>query len=314
MKEPNLGAMDLNLLLVVDAVLRERSATRAAARLHVTQSAVSNALRRARALFGDPLVVRTGRGFATTPRADAIAPRLRAILQEVRGVLGDASSFRPETSTRRFTIAATDAVGMVVLPALLPLFEARLPRAQLRLVTIDHVIASGGLEHAAVDLLIGVPPVIAASCEAEDLFEDPMVAVVRADHPSVGQRLTLATYARLPHAELALFGEPEDRVDRALAARGLRRQVQVTVPHIAGLPFLVAGSDRVATLISSVARTFAGLLELRVLTPPVELAALVVRQIWHRRFGDDPGHRLLRELVRAAVHRSRGTTRVRAPS
>lgn len=301
MKDVNLAAIDLNLLVVVDAVLQERSATRAAARLHLTQSAVSNALRRARAVFGDPLVVRTGRGFATTARADALAPRLGALLGEVRGVLGEGSTFRPEASARRFTIAATDAVAIVVLPGLLARFAGRLPRAQLRVVTLDHVVGAGGLERTGVDLLIGAPPMISPGCEAEALFEDPKVALVRADHPAVGRRLSLATYAALPHVELALFGEPDDHIDRALAARGLQRRVQIAVPHVAGLPFLVAGSDRVATVIRSVARTFAGPLGLRVLAPPIELPALAVRQIWHRRFTDDPGHRLLRELVRGAA-------------
>lgn len=311
MNSVNLGAIDLNLLRIVDAVLQERSATRAAARLHLTQSAVSNALRRARAIFGDPLVVRTGRGFATTPRAEAIAPRLRAIFDEVQGVLAGGPRFDAATSARRFTIAATDAIGIILLPALLAAFDAHMPRASLRVVPITHVIAAGGLEHAGVDLLIGAPPRIPASCASDPLFDDPMVAIVRADHPDVGPRLSLAAFARLPHAELALFGDPDDRVDRALAARGLRRRVQVTTPHIAGLPFLIAGSDRVATVTRAIARAVAEPLGLRALSPPVELAPIRIHQIWHARSGEDPGHQALRGLVRDVVHRLRGALGVR---
>jgi DNA-binding transcriptional LysR family regulator len=313
MHDVNLASVDLNLLVVVDAILRERSATLAAARLHVTQSAVSNALKRARAVFGDPLVVRTGRGFALTPRAEAIAPRLQAILEGVHGMLDDDSGFRPETTTRRFTIACTDAVEGVVLPVLLPLLAASCPRAQLRTVTLDYIAATG-LERADVDLLIGLPPVIPPGCDAEDLFEDSMVAIVRVGHPEVGRRLHLETYARLPHAELALFGEPEDRIDRALAARHLRRHIQVTVPHIVTLPFAVAGSDRVATLSQSVARTLVGPLSLRTFEPPLELAPRVVQQVWHRRRSEDAGGKALRELVRRAaraLRRPRGRPRAR---
>ncbi|MCA9688355.1 MAG: LysR family transcriptional regulator [Myxococcales bacterium] len=299
MSDVNLSAMDLNLLVVVDAVLRERSATLAAARLHLTQSAVSNALGRARAVFGDPLVVRNGRGFALTPRAEAMRPQLEELLARVRGLLDEAAR-GPETTTRRFTIACTDAIGWVLLPRLLPLFEAEFPRARLRTVTLAPVV-NEGLERADIDLVIGVPPATPPGCTAEELFADPMVAVVRDDHPEVRRKLRLETYARLPHAELALFGEPEDRVDRALAAHGLRRRIQVTVPHIATLPHLVAGSDRVATLIQSVARPFASKLSLRLCKPPVELPPLVVSQIWHHRRDDDAHGQVLRSLVRAAA-------------
>jgi DNA-binding transcriptional LysR family regulator len=296
----NFSSVDLNLLTVVQAILEERSATRAAARLHVTQSAVSNSLRRARELFQDPLVVRTGRGFALTPRGDALLPELRAILDGVGRLLGQGPSFDPESSTRRFTIACSDAVGSVMLPRLLPSFHARLPNASLHAVTIDRIVAAG-FERADFDLLVGMPPSIPAGCEAELLTEDAMVAIVRADHPGVGRRLDLATYARLPHAELALLGEPDDLVDRSLAAEGLRRCIRVTVPYLAAIPALVASSDLIATTLASVADRFAGPLGLRVLVPPVKLAPLAIRQVWHRRAADDPGSRLLRELVRTAL-------------
>ncbi|MCA9718948.1 MAG: LysR family transcriptional regulator [Myxococcales bacterium] len=301
MSSVNISALDLNLLVVVDAVLQERSATLAASRLHLTQSAVSNALRRARALFDDPLVVRSGRGFALTPRGESIAPRLAALLEETRALIHDSAGFRPQTSARRFTIACTDAVTSVLLPALLPRFAAALPRAQLRVVTLDAVMT--GLERADVDLLIGAPPRVQPGCQGEVLFEDPLVVLARADHPAIGRRLALETYAGLPHAELALFGEPEDQVDRALARHKLRRRIQVTAPHITALPFLVAGSDRVATLIRSVARAYTGSLALRGHAPPLELPPVVIQQIWHRRRDDDAGGALLRELVRGAAKR-----------
>jgi DNA-binding transcriptional LysR family regulator len=301
----NISSVDLNLLTVVQAILQERSATRAAARLHVTQSAVSNSLRRARELFQDPLVVRTGRGFALTPRGDTLLPELQAILDGVARLLGQELSFHPESSTRRFTIACTDAIGAVMLPRLLPAFQARLPNAALRVVTIDRVVAAG-FERGDFDLLVGMPPSVPAGCEAEVIGRDAMVAIVRADHPGVGRRLDLATYARLPHAELALFGEPESLVDRALAERGLRRCIRVTVPYLAAIPELVASSDLIATTVASMAERLAGPLGLRVLAPPVKLAPLEVRQVWHRRAARDPGSRLLRELVRAALGTPRG--------
>ena len=226
--------------------------------------------------------------------------------------LAEGASFDPSTTTRRFTVAATDGIGVVFLPALLALFRARMPRAQLRSVTLDYVISAGGLEQANVDLLVGIPPVVPAGCEAEALFEEPMMAIAREGYPLIGRRLTLATYARLAHAELALFGEPDDRIDRALASHGARRIVTVTTPHISGLPFLVAQSDLVATVMASVAHAFAAPLQLRVLKPPVALPGLALVQLWHRRSSDDPGHTLLRELVRIAARRVSRPARARA--
>jgi len=291
----NLSSVDLNLLVTLDAVLSTRSATVAASRLHLTQSAVSNALRRARALFGDALVIRNGSGFSLTPRAEALAPDLRAALDEMRRlVAGDAPA------PRWLSIACLDAVAIALLPGLLLLIEARLPGTRLRALTPEHV-RSVGLDRSDVDLIVGAPPELPAGCEAEALFEDPMVAIAARRHPAIKSRLSLETYARLPHAELGVFGEPEDRVDRALAALGRSRRIEVVVPHLTALPFLVAGSERIATVTRSVARRFAVPLDLALHRPPVGLPPVVVKMVWHRRRAADPTHLTLRELVRSAT-------------
>jgi DNA-binding transcriptional LysR family regulator len=296
----NLGSIDLNLLVTLDAVLSTRSATVAASRLHITQSAVSNALRRARALFGDALVVRKGSGFSLTPRADALAPALRAALDELRRlVAGDAHA------PRWVSIACLDAVAIALLPGLLPRIAARLPGTRLRTLTPEHV-HSVGLERSDVDLIVGAPPEPPRGCEAEALFEDPMVVIAARRHPAIKSRLSLEAYARLQHAELGLFGEPEDRVDRALAALGRSRRIEVVVPHLTALPFLVAGSERLATVTRSVAQRFAGPLDLALYRPPIALPPVIVKMVWHRRRAADPTHLALRELVRTAA---RGMTR-----
>ncbi len=301
MNDMNLGAIDLNLLVVVDAVLETGSATRAAARLHVTQSAVSNALRRARELFGDPLVVRSGRGLSPTPMAQALAGPLRDTLARVRGLLGDEGRFDPATSTRRFQIACSDAVGLTLLPRLLPRFEAALPNATLQIVTLNRMVELGELGQTGIDLLIGAPPTTPPECEEQVLFEDPMVAIVRAGHPKVASRLTLARYCALAHVEVAIFGVPDVRIDRALARHGRTRRIEVAASHIAMLPALVANSDCVATVTRSMVALFGASLKLRGFKPPVELEPLAIRQIWHRRVAEDPGSRMLRELVRVAA-------------
>lgn len=301
MPELNLASIDLNLLNVVATVLETGSATKAAAKLHVTQSAVSNALRRARALFGDPLVLREPHGLRPTARGDALAPELRAWLEEAKRLLHGADAFEPARSGRTFTIACSDAVALVLLGPLLRRLSAEAPNVVLRLTTLDRLIEGDGLARGEVDLLIGIPPVVPPGHRAEAVYVDPMRCVVRRDHPRVKGRLGLDTYTELPHVELALFSSPDDAVDRALAAKGRVRRVAVAVPHFSVLPVAVAASDAVATLGLRLATVFAERHGLEVLAPPVPLPALEIRQVWHRRADTDRGLQWLRAQVVAAA-------------
>lgn len=308
----NLGGVDLNLLHVVATVLEEQSATQAAARLHVTQSAVSNAMRRARELFGDPLVVRRPHGLAPTPRGAALLPALREWVEAARRLLVETHRFDPAGTTRTFRIACSDAVAATMLSPLLQQLATRAPRARLLLVSLDRLIAEDGLARGEVDLLIGIPPVLPRGCEAERVYRDPLACIVRRDHPTVRLRLTLGRFASLPHVELALFGRIDDTIDRALAKHGRSRFVQVALPHFSSVPLAVAATDCVATLSSRLACAFADRWPLRVLKTPLALDPIEVRQVWHRRSDSDGAVRFLRELVReAAQHHARSGRRGR---
>jgi DNA-binding transcriptional LysR family regulator len=302
MLDVNIAAIDLNLLHVLATVLEERSATRAARKLHVTPSAVSNALRRARDLFDDPLVVRRPHGLEPTPRAVVLLPGLRAWVEDARRLLIESPSFEPTSSTRTFRIACSDAVAMTLLQPILRLLMQRAPRTRIRLLTLDRLIAEDGLARGSVDSVIGMPPVIPNDCEAELVYRDPMVCIVRADHPKVRTRLSLHAYASLPHVDLALFDSVEDTIDRVLSKHGRSRNVQFSFPHFSSVPLAVAETNCVATLSSRLARMFARRLPLRVLKPPVRLDPVEVRQVWHRRSDDDEAIRFLRAVVRDAAH------------
>jgi len=304
MPDVNLSSIDLNLLVVLEAVLQEQSATRSAARLHVTQSAISSALRRLRELFDDPLMIRTRHGFIPTARALQLAPELERVLSGARALLAP-SERDPVHSTRTLSIAATDAISIVLLPTLLPALARSLPRARVRMVTLEHALAGHGLARGEVDLLIGIPPTLPAGCSGEPLYEDEIVCVTRADHPSIrpGRRLTLDLFARLPHAEVALFGTPDDRVDQALARASRTREIAITVPHFSSIPYAVAHSDCVAILGRRLANVYAKPLGLRIHAPPVPLPGLTVQQVWHNRSAHDRGVLRLRELLRASVAR-----------
>ena len=300
MRSVNLASIDLNLLLVVATVLEEGSATRAAARLHVGQSAVSNALKRARELFDDPLVVRQPHGLTPTPHAAALSGPLRAWLEEARRLVARAPSFDARTTTRSFAIACVDAMTITLVPALLRVLRRSAPAASLRVLTLDRMIAGDGLAQGEIDLLIGLPPVIPPGHAAELLFRDPMRCIVPRGTPA----LTLERFAQMPHVELALFGETDDTVDRALARRGRSRRIAVAMPHFAAIPLAVVETGGVATLARRVAESFAAGLPLDVMRPPVPLPELEIRQLWHRASEHDPAHAFLRRCVREAASAS----------
>jgi DNA-binding transcriptional LysR family regulator len=192
----------------------------------------------------------------------------------------------------------------------------RAPGARLRMVTLDRLIAEDGLARGQVDLLIGIPPVLPDGHEAELVYRDPMKCIVRAGHPKVRARLSLDTFASLPHVDLALFGAVDDAVDRALAKCGRSRVVQVALPHFSSVPLAVAETDCVATLSSRLARAFASRLPLGVFKPPVDLEPVEIRQVWLRRSGADGAIRFLREVVREAARATepRATRPARAAS
>lgn len=298
--------IDLNLFVVLDAVLRASNTSRAAEELHVTQSAVSNALARLRYVLDDKLVVRNRRGVSPTPHALAIAPQLRDALAALEAIAGARTSFDPQTTSRRFTLAGTDIITLTLVPRLSELLRARAPHAELRVITIEQLAETDGLAYD-VDAMLGMPPVVPPRCHAEHAYEDDWVTIARRGHPGIGKRLTLDRFAALPHAEVAMFGEPDRGVDFALAKHGKKRHVIASVPQFAGLPIVVAQTDAIATVSRRLATFFAKLLPLEVRKVPagIALERLEIRLIWHDRTDEDAGGRFFRTLVREALEPER---------
>ncbi|HSS37637.1 MAG TPA: LysR family transcriptional regulator, partial [Polyangia bacterium] len=196
----SLSTLDLNLLVTLDAVLTERSVVRAARRLHVTPSAVSNALARLRAAVGDPLLVRHGRGVLPTPRAAALAPAIARALGDLdQAIHGD--SFDPATTDRELRLAIADVFQLVRLPAIVAAVAAKMPRARLRVLSIDTLVASGGLGGTEVDVVIGAGDK-GPGVHAAPLYEERVVLVARAGHPALRGRLSKTKLAALRHVDV----------------------------------------------------------------------------------------------------------------
>jgi DNA-binding transcriptional LysR family regulator len=290
-------ALDLNLFVMLDTLLDERSVTGAAKRLGVTQSAVSHALKRLRDHFGDPLLVRTSDGMTPTLRAHELREPIRRGLETIREAAERGGRFDPLTAVRAFTVATTDQVGIVLLPALCARLATSAPRLDLRITPVVRNV-EGTLESGAADLVVSgaFTPADAPGLFRQRLFDEAMVCLVRADHPRVKDKLTLEQFCGLSHALVAPRGG-RGMVDGLLEERGLSRRVAVVLPHFLVAPFLIARTDLVLTVAESVAKAFTSLLPLRLVTPPIELPRATYWQLWHHRSHDDAGHKWLRNLV-----------------
>jgi len=296
----NLSTIDLNLLHVVAVTLEERSVTRAARRLGVTQSAVSNALARARDLIGDPLLVRDGRGMTPTPAAQDLLPDLAAAMNLLRSAIDRDRSFDPRSSVRQLTLACADNSQIADVPPIAAALAREMPLARLRVVSIDYLIASGGLPSGEIDAAVGVRS-SQPGIHLEPLYRDPTVAVVRRDHPSVGERLTRSSFARLGfidvHLALGRPGAGHAIVDQGFREQGLVRRISLVVPGFAAAAMAAAGTDLVACMPLRVARAFASHLPVRIAMQPVADLAVEMFLGWHERTHRDPAATYLRKLI-----------------
>lgn len=300
------AGIDANLLAALDALLTEKSVTRAARRLGVGQPAVSHALSRLRDHFKDELLVLNGRDYVLTSRAEKLALVVANATRSLSEVFENTPSFDAATSSYRFVVACSDMFGVLVIPELLRTLkrEAEHVEVELRAIvtTSKESILTGG-----VDLALGVFEDVPPGINQQSLYEDPVACVLRADHEQVGTRLTIETYGQLPHLEIGPVADsiPSLHIDRALAAIGKRRHVTLRVPYYLLAPHILEHTDHVATLSASGAAILAKMARLRVVEPPLDLPTYRYSQIWRNSSNDDSAHTRLRERI-ASICQRRG--------
>lgn len=298
-----LARIDLNLVVVLDALLSERHVTRAAARLGITQSAASHALARLRDLLDDPILVRGPRGtMIPTVRASALEPAVHRILADLASVLRGDATFDPATARRTFHLGTTDYVELVLLPRLVERLQRIAPGIDLIAHTLTDY-GDAGLAAGTFDVVICPPRGTARSAGTYEkvLFDESFTCIVRGGHPLAGARLTLPRYCAAAHVLVAPRGTLGSFVDDALASLGRSRRIAVAVPHFLVVPYLVANSDLIATVATRVASTFADALGLVRMAPPFALPGFQLALAWHERTHDDPAHRWLREHLLAVA-------------
>ena len=295
----NIEQIDLNLLPVLHAVLSERSATGAARRLHVTQSAVSNALSRLRHALGDPLLVRGARGLVPTPRALALQPGLEQIMRSLLTLVSEREAFDPATTTREFTLACADYCTTILGARLVLLLRKRAPAARLRFVPLEQLAGAHGLA-SNIDVHLGMPPGVPSGCRSATLFEDDFVCMLDAGGKAP-KKLKLSDYLQAQHIRVSVLNSTSDPIDRALAKRRLSRKIAITVPHFSVVPMMVEHGAYIATLSRRLAETQAQLFKVRLCEPPFSLGSRSTRMLWHERSEVDPGARFFRDLIREAA-------------
>lgn len=292
---------DLNLLPVFVALMEERSVTRAAERLGITQPALSNALNRLRDMLRDPLFIRERYGMRPTQMAEELAPVIGGMLASIDDVILGQQDFDPARATRLFTVAPNSYVEFVLIPAIVAQLRERASGIKLRLIPFGNDLIETGAMSGTTELVLGRiidPP---DNMVVQHLMDDGLACVVRADHPDVPDALSQEQYERFKHVNVLPPGRMRVGLFQALEQRGLKREVAVSVTHFLAVPEIVAVTDYCATLPSLICHRLARDPRLKVLSTPVDLGTFPVEMAWHVRYRHDPAHRWLRSLISEAA-------------
>ncbi|MCJ1885168.1 LysR family transcriptional regulator [Pseudomonas sp. LA21] len=299
----DLRRIDLNLLVILDALLDERHVSRAAERLAMTQPAVSHALGRLRDLLDDPLLVRAGNQMQLTRRAFELAGPLREILGGVRRlVLGD--DFDPASAELELRLGMSDYGAWVVLPALLPILRREAPGLHLDVRQASRLGMAEQVARGELDGALGVFPMLPEGLRVQRLFEERFVCLCAIETLAGRQRMELDDYLAAPHLRVALQQSPAEEIDSHLEKLGRRRKVAATVPHFSVAPGLLAGTDMVLTIAERMLPDDLAAHGLASFDPPMQLARFDFVHIWSEASEEEPARRWLRGKLAQATGRT----------
>ncbi|MDZ7322599.1 LysR family transcriptional regulator [Kosakonia sacchari] len=295
----NLNRLDLNLLLTLDVLLREHNVTRAAQRLNLSQPSVSVQLARLREIFDDPLLLPGPRGMQPTVRADELREPLRQALEALERAVSPVNAFDPARASVTWRIAATDYTESAVLLPLLNTLRRDAPASRLAVFELNPRQIKRQAEQGDIDLFFHLREGAPASLHQRLLFTERYVLAGRVGHPALKRRPSLKQFCKLEHVIVSPEGGGfQAATDDALAARGLTRNVVLSVPHFLFMLDALARTDLVAVLPERLVATTGAL---QVVDPPLDLPGFDMLMLWHERLHRDPGHKWLRQQVLAAL-------------
>jgi DNA-binding transcriptional LysR family regulator len=288
---------DLNLLPVFMALMEERSVTRAANRLGITQPALSNSLNRLRDTLRDQLFIRERYGIRPTQLAEEIAPAIEAALSQLDHVVAHQQEFDPGKAKRLFLIAPNSYAELVLMPALITRLQQQAPGISLRMTPFGNDLGETGVISGTTTLVLGRVVDPPDNLVVQHLMDDGLACVVRADHPTVGETLSRKQYEALRHVNVLPPGRIRAGVFQALSKQNLKREVAVSVTHFLAVPEMIAVTDYCATLPRLICRSLERDPRFKVVEAPVDLGTFPVEMAWHVRYRQDPAHRWLREII-----------------
>jgi DNA-binding transcriptional LysR family regulator len=294
--------LDLNLLVTLEALLVEQNVTKAAARLHLSQPAVSAQLSRLRDVFDDPLLVPAQRGMTPTAKAVELLGPLRQALDQVRATVA-LQDFEPAKARLTVTIACTDYLQAAVVKPLAVQLRTKAPGVRVALRNLDMGQLEAQMARGDVDLALMTPAAAPPSLRTRHLFDERYVLIGRRNHPRLRDAITVAEFAQLEHVIVSLRGgDFETPVDNALAALGHKRQVVLSAASFLFVPEVVLQSDFIALvperLVSDRADKF------QLLDPPFPVEGFAVGMVWHERNHGHNGQRWIREAIVSLITRS----------
>lgn len=293
----NLHGIDLNLLVSLDALLTERSVTRAAARIGIGQSAMSHALARLRARFSDEILTRGPDGMQPTPKAMRLAEPVRDALARIEAIMAPPPAFDPATADRLFTLGVPDSTEVMMMPALVAYLQQTAPGVRLLLRTVDRLRILQDLDAGRVDIGIGVFEEGETHHKRRKLNPENYLCIYNRALIDIEPPISLEDYVRIPHVLTSLVESAHGVVDVALAELGLKRVIALTSPRFTVMPFVVREAPVIATMHSRLALFFADSMGLAVSPPPIKLPDVAISMIWHASNDADPGLKWLRETI-----------------
>ncbi len=309
----DIRAIDLNLLLAFDAIMRNASITKAAMELDLTQSSVSGRLRKLRGLLDDTLFVRGSYGVTPTPYSEALAPYVRDAIETLRRGLAEAQQFEPSRARRTFTVITTDLGEATILSLLCGYLDRAAPNISISAIGLASHEIPLALKGDTADLAVSHLPELESGFYQRALFETDYVCLARANHPRLRDGMSRTVFETVRH--VVAESQSSHRfhlLEQHLKASGVKREIGLRVVHVLSIPYIVAATDMIAT----VPRTFFGPraaqgLGIVVYEPPIQLPKIDVKLIWHERMNNDSGNRWLRgQIARTAtaVNWNRGFT------
>jgi DNA-binding transcriptional LysR family regulator len=288
--------LDLNLLVALDVLLSEKSITRAARQLNLSQSATSGVLARLREYFKDDLLVPVGRTLVLTPLATSLSEPVRKVLLQIQATIEIKPAFDPRTAAREFRVVASDYIASVLLGEAGRRISGCAPGVTLD-ISSPNAIAIEGLDRGEFDLIVMPRKFTSGAHPLQVLFEESYTCIVWDRNSAVGATLTLDEYMSAGHVSSRFSSSATSYEEWFLKASGFDRRIEIATTNFTSMPHFVIGTDRIATMHTRLAQTLARYYPIRLVAPPIEIPKLEMCMQWNSFLDHDPAHIWFRELL-----------------